>query len=117
MDGPTDRHLVDAFDEIKGRENKHRIYADFDSFKAALVMFKPDCMEEHVNDAAAWENLAGLHFRNACENVSTLEEAKIYTGEKPEIFADLEESSSEGEVPDEGEEDANMKTFTKESSG
>merc|ERR1711957_1000592 len=103
MDGPTARHLVDAFDEIKGRDNKHRIYADFDSFKAALAMFKPECMEEHANDPAA------------CENLSTLEEAKIYTGEKPEIFADLEESSSEGEVPDEGEEDENMKPFTKES--
>jgi hypothetical protein len=50
MDGPTDIQLCDAFDEIKGRENKHRIYADFDSFKAALALFKPDCMNEFDGD-------------------------------------------------------------------
>ena len=85
MDTPTDRHLIDAFDEIKGRENKQRIYADFDSFKAALLEFKPDVMNEHIGNDIDWENAAAAHFLNACENVSTMEEAKIYTGEKPEI--------------------------------
>ena len=104
MDDPTDRHLVDAFDEIKGRDNKLRIYADFESFKAALVQFKPECMNEFAASQADWENAAGLHFRNACENVSTIEEAKIYTGEKVgEIQNDLDSSSSDAEVPDEGE--------------
>jgi len=45
MDEPNERQLVDAFDEIKGRENKLRIYADFDSFKAAIDLFKPEIME------------------------------------------------------------------------
>jgi len=118
MDDPTDLHLTDAFDEIKGRDNKQRIYADFESFKAALTLFKPDCMEEFNSDTAAWENAAALHFRNACENVSTIEEAKIYTGEKVDhVVDDLESDSSEAEVPDEGEENTGMSTFQKPASG
>jgi len=69
-------------------------------------------MNEFDNNLIDWENAAGAHFRNACENINTLEEAKMYTGEKPEIIADLDDDdSSDAEVPDEGEEDEMGKTF------
>jgi len=74
-------------------------------------------MNEFDGNLIDWENAASAHFRNACENVSTLEEAKIYTGEKPELMDNFDDdsNSSDAEVPDEGEEDEMSKTYAKDS--
>jgi len=44
MDTPSDSQLIEAFDEIKGQDNKHKAYADFNGFYAAINKFRPECM-------------------------------------------------------------------------
>ena len=51
MDAPSDSQLLDAFDDIKGPGSRHRAYADFKGFCAAIEKFKPDCMREVLHTA------------------------------------------------------------------
>jgi len=112
MDAPSDSQLLDAFDDIKGPGNRHRAYADFKGFCAAIEKFKPDCMRE-VLHTAQLEEVAELHFRNVCEaGMQNVEEERKLT-KVCDVDDDDVEFDESMDVPDEDDEnwDKGMKTI------
>ena len=72
---PSD--MLRIFDALKGEKMKHRAFVDIEAFKAAVKLYKPQCLKAlaevaHVNAKAqeAFDMECGEHFRNICESVA-----------------------------------------------
>ena len=57
MDQISASQLLNIFDAIKGDKMKHRAFVDIEAFKAAVKLYKPQCLRAladvaHVNAKA-----------------------------------------------------------------
>jgi hypothetical protein len=64
---PSESELLLAFNDLKGDHGKTRPYVDFRGFKSAIEKFRPECMQDFMDDEENLTETCENIFRNMCE--------------------------------------------------